>query len=130
MSFTFTEVEKDSLLDDLEREIDFVGVMVAQYQIDSEIPLAKYDFRDKEMFSSFFKQLAEYANLGWKSKTNCDWNFSKFPYRDSSDTIKGLIRILKTGGAYTQDTGAPYSDEEATRIEEKYRKGFQKDSES
>lgn len=126
MSFTFTEEITDEILDRLVREVGYVDVKVAQYRIDSEIPLDTYDFQDQEKFRLFFHQFSEYANERWKLATKTEWDFSGFPFRESSEIIKGLFRILKTGGPHGED----HSEDEATRTEERYRKGFQKGSNS
>ncbi|MGY5876988.1 MAG: hypothetical protein RTU30_14655 [Candidatus Thorarchaeota archaeon] len=125
MMFDFTEEIADDILDELVRELE-VGVVVAQYKIESEISLDTYDFQDEGKYRLFFEYFAEYANERWKLKTNVDWDFSMFPFRESSDILSGLYRILKTGSAY----GNLLGDEESARIEEKYRKGLQKDSNS
>ena len=123
--FKFTEALYDETLEELVREIPS-GVVAVKYLIESDTPIRTYDFEDQENYKSFFEQFATSANSQWKSKTNVEWDFSQFPFRESSDILRGLYRILKTGGVYTESL----SDEEAARIEEKYRQRFQKDSQT
>ena len=117
-------------MEELKKQIHFVSVSIAQYQIESQISLDSYEFRDKKKFRSFFTQFATYANERWQEKTGEEWDFGKFPFRKSRDTIKGLFRILKTGGTYTTDEGEPYSEDAALKIEEYHRKKLQKDAQS
>ena len=126
MSFKFTEVQKDDLFEELEQELGFVSRVLAQYHVNSEVSLETYDFQDKDKYRSFFEQFGESENDEWKIKTDCDWDFGKFPYRELSDSTRGLVRILKTGGAYSEKNGAPYEDEEAVALEITYLEGFRK----
>ncbi|MHA1928968.1 MAG: hypothetical protein ACTSV2_10385 [Candidatus Thorarchaeota archaeon] len=126
MSFKFTEVQKDDLFEELEQELGFVSRVLAQYHVNSEISLETYDFKDKDNYRSFFEQFGESENSEWKIKTDCDWDFGKFPYRESSDTTRGLVRILKTGGAYDEENGALHEDKEAIDLENTYLEGFRK----
>ncbi|MGY5853097.1 MAG: hypothetical protein RTU92_05985 [Candidatus Thorarchaeota archaeon] len=121
----FTEEITDDILDELVRKLE-VGAVVAQYKIESDISLDDYEFQDEENYREFFTQFAEYANERWKVKTSVDWDFNLFPFRESSNILCGLYRVLKTGSAY----GHLFSDEEAAKVEEKYRKALQRDSQS
>ncbi len=129
-TMSFEELEPDEFILALKNEILFVEVNIAQYHILSQTPLADYDFEKQDSYHAFFDAFAKYANSRWKEKTGDKWDFSKFPFRKSDEIIKGLFRILKTGGAYTSDEGEPYTEEEATRIEQKHRKALQGDAES
>jgi len=111
--FTFIEEITDEVLDELVREVE-VEVVVAQYKIESDISLETYDFKNPDKYRLFFKQFAEYANEKWKWKSSVDWDFSMFPFREPSDTLKGLYRILKTGSSY----GSSLSEAETAIIEE------------
>jgi len=130
MSFEFEELELDELVIDLKNDIHFVLVNIAQYRVDSQSKLDSYEFHQQEKYRVFFTQFGEYANPRWKQQTGKDWDFGKFPFRKSDEVIKGLFRILKTGGAYTSAEGEPYTEEEAARIEEKHRKALQGDADS
>jgi hypothetical protein len=123
--FTFLEETPDDALMEISRELP-TRVHVAQYLIKCDTPLCQYEFQNEEKYSVFFSDFARYASSGWKDKTSVDWDFSKFPFREPVDTLRGVHRVLKTGGAYTQGIG----EEEASRSEERLRRGLQKDSAS
>ncbi|MBD3406913.1 MAG: hypothetical protein GF411_12420 [Candidatus Lokiarchaeota archaeon] len=129
MSFKFIEVEKDGFFLELERVLGFVSTEFAQYHIDSDVSLKEYDFHDRKKYREFFKQFAESENEAWKLKTTLEWDFSIFPYRESTDFLKGIFHILRTGGAYGEDDGAPYQETEALEIVSKYDTEFKRDSE-
>ena len=126
MPLKFTEIENDETLNEIYSILDFVEVEVAQYKIDTSEPLAKYDFKDPEQYKRFFEQFAEDANPLWKWRTRGEWDFTKVPYREPSDTIKGVYRLLRTGGAYSET----YEKSKAMEIEQDLRNRFKKDSES
>ncbi|MGY5878737.1 MAG: hypothetical protein RTV31_00745 [Candidatus Thorarchaeota archaeon] len=122
---TFTEEIPHEIFYKLERDLNVVS-SYGQYRINSEINLDTYDFKDQEKYRLFFKQFAEFANPLWKEKTSVEWDFSSFPFREPSDIIQGLYRIWKTGGAYSNGL----SDSLTSKLEEKYRMAFQKESKS
>jgi hypothetical protein len=125
MTFKFTEVEPDNTLNELYQILKaLVDTEVAQYDIETDIPLTDYPFQDSSKFNEFFCDLSDYANQHWTSRVNNEWDFSKVPFRKSSDKIDGLYKILRTGGAYSEN----YQKREALDIEEKFRKQLQKDS--
>jgi hypothetical protein len=123
--FKFSECEPDNALKELYQILKgLVDTEVAQYNIETEIHLSDYPFNDRSKFNDFFYDLSEYANHLWALRVNNDWDFSKVPFRKSSGMIDGLYKILRTGGAYSEN----YSKNEALNIEEKIRRQFQKDS--
>ncbi|MHA2210283.1 MAG: hypothetical protein ACXABV_14055 [Candidatus Thorarchaeota archaeon] len=126
MPLKFTEVENDETLNELYSILDFVEVEVAQYKIDASEPIMKYDFKDKKQYKKFFEQFAADANPLWRGRARGEWDFAKVPFREPSDTVKGVYRLLRTGGAYSET----YERGKASEIEENLRKRFKKDSES
>ncbi|MHA2003363.1 MAG: hypothetical protein ACXACG_16050 [Candidatus Thorarchaeota archaeon] len=126
MNLKFTEVDNDETLNELYSILDFVEVEVAQYKIDASEPITKYDFKDPEKFKNFFEQFAADANPLWRGRARGEWDFAKVPYRESSATVKGVYRLLRTGGAYSET----YEEGKASEIEEDLRKRFKKDSDS
>ncbi|MHA2303015.1 MAG: hypothetical protein ACXACD_18875, partial [Candidatus Thorarchaeota archaeon] len=99
MPLKFTEVENDETLNELYSILDFVEVEVAQYKIDASEPIMKYDFKDKKQYKKFFEQFAADANPLWRGRARGEWDFAKVPFREPSDTVKGVYRLLRTGGA-------------------------------
>lgn len=125
MNFKFREVETDGTLKELYRILKhLVDTEVAQYDIETDIPLVDYPFQDASKYNEFFCDLSDYANQLWTSRVNNDWDFSKVPFRKSSDKIDGLYKILRVGGAYSEN----HQKKEAIKIEENLRRHFQKDS--
>jgi hypothetical protein len=123
--FKFFECEPDNALKELYQALKgLVDTEVAQYNIETEIHLSDYPFHDRSKFNDFFLDLSEHANHRWALRVNNDWDFSKVPFRESSDMIDGLYKILRTGGSYSEN----YSKSEAQNIEEKIRRQLQKDS--
>ena len=125
MIFKFIECEPDNALKELYQVLKgLVDTEVAQYNIETEMHLLEYPFYDQSKFNDFLLDLSEHANHQWALRVNNDWDFSKVPFRKSSHMIAGLYKILRTGGAYSEN----YSKSEALNIEEKIRRQFQKDS--
>jgi len=125
LNFTFREVEPDDALKELHQILKaIVDTELAQYDIESDLLLVDYPFEDPSKYNDFFSGLSEHANQKWATRVNNDWDFSKVPFRKSSDKIDGLYKILRTGGAYSEN----YHKSEALNIEEKIRRRFQKDS--
>ncbi|MFX1605420.1 MAG: hypothetical protein ACFFDD_05885 [Promethearchaeota archaeon] len=125
MNFTFRDVEADDALKELRQILKtIVDTEVAQYIIETDLSLVDYPFNDPSKYSDFFHDLSDDANQQWASRVNSDWDFSKVPFRRSSDRIDGLYKILRTGGAYSEN----YPKGKALKIEDKIRRQFQKDS--
>ena len=125
MTFKFNEMEPDDTLKELRHILKtLVDSELAQYEIETDLPLLDYPFQDSSKYNEFFQDLSDYANQQWSSRVNSDWDFSRVPFRKSSDKIDGLYKILRTGGAYSKN----YQKEEALNIEEKIRRQLQKDT--
>jgi hypothetical protein len=132
MKLTFTEEDPDETLEELSTILGFVEVEIAQYFVESDESLEDFDFGNPTEYRTFFSQFADYANPLWNSRMRGDWDFSKVPYRYPSDIIKGVYRILRTGGAYSgagKDANA-LGKVEALEVEGRLRAGFQKNANS
>ena len=132
MKLTFAEEDPDETLEELTSILGFIEVEVAQYFVESDEQLEYCDFEDPTEYKKFFTQFAEYANPLWSARTGTQWDFGRVPFRDSSSTISGVYRILRTGGAYSGAGKDAYAVEktEAIEIEGQLRSGFQKNANS
>lgn len=83
-------------------------------------------FENEESYSTFFKLFSDYANPLWRERVCVDWDFAKVPFRRSIERIDGLLKILRTGGAYSEE----YTKNEASKIEERFRTEIQRDAPS
>ncbi|MHA1934548.1 MAG: hypothetical protein ACW97A_04655 [Candidatus Thorarchaeota archaeon] len=125
MKLEFNEVESDEILEELNIIVgSLVETITAQYEFKFEGILKLDDFIDIKRYDSFYEQFALFANKMWMSKTGHNWDFSKVPFKSSSEKIDGLIKILRTGGAYSEE----YDKAQSLEIEEGFRKRFQEDS--
>lgn len=126
ISWGFSQTEADDLVNDLIDSLKEVNVqnIVAHYKIETRQPLEEFNFNDKLKYAQFMIDFADYANSGWKAETNHDWDFSKVPYRTSSEKIHGLIKIFQSGGAY----GSGVSRGKALELELGVRQNFQQNS--
>jgi len=124
---SFEEIEPDQHLKELKAILDsLVDSEVAQYQIKSDQSLEGFDFENEESYSTFFKLFSDYANPLWRERVCVDWDFARVPFRRSSERIDGLLKILRTGGAYSEQ----YTKDAAYKIEEKIRTEIQRDAPS
>lgn len=128
VSWSFYQKEVDEIINELLetlREFNTDNIVV-HYKIKNISPLDEFNFHDKMKFREFMADFASFANFQWKVETRCDWDFSKVPFRMSSEKIEGLIKIFQTGGAYSQGVGK----KRALELEESIRHQFQQNSDN
>lgn len=70
-----------------------VETIVIQSEIKTDLELTKQFFRDQKNFSLFFKEFANYANPTWNKDYSRNWDFSKVPFKESSERIEGLSKF-------------------------------------
>ena len=125
MTFNFIETEPDDALSELNNFVGvLVGSIVMQYKIETNQQLNIQFFRNQDNYILFFKEFADYANSTWNEKFSGNWDFKEVPFRESSKKIDGVIKILRTGGPYSE----VFEKNIAMILEEEFRKKFQKDS--
>ncbi|MFX1518671.1 MAG: hypothetical protein ACFFCD_01930 [Promethearchaeota archaeon] len=127
MILSFEKIEPDEHLKELKSTLDSLVVAeVAQYQIKSDQSLESFDFENEESYSTFFKLFSDYANPLWRERVYADWDFARVPFRRSNERIDGLLKILRTGGAYSEQ----YTKDVAYRFEKQFRTEIQRDAPS
>ena len=127
MKFSFKEVQPDEALSELLKTLRFLVVTeVAQYKIESDVSLFNYPFDEEQKYRAFFDAFSDYASPKWTSRVDGNWDFSKVPFRRSTEKMDGIYKILRTGGAQSET----YNVSEALTIEETLRISFQKGAES
>lgn len=126
MSFEFTEIRTDDeILTDVFNTLrSLVLTIMGYYKISGHEQLSQSYFRNEDNYRAFFNEFARFANDFWSIETNFPWDFSSVPYKESSEQIDGLIKILRTGGAHSEC----YSIAETNEIEENFRTYLQSDS--
>jgi hypothetical protein len=127
MVFSFHEIQPGDTLDELYNTLkSLVVVEVAQYKIQSDIPLTEYPFHEESAYHEFFESFSQYANPLWSSRLGVQWDFSRVPFRKSSSKLDGVYKILRTGGAQSET----HLKDDALAIEERFRIKFQKGASS
>jgi hypothetical protein len=123
MTFSFQEVQPDYALEELYKTLrSLVVTEIAQYEIESDYPLADYPFHEEEKYRVFFDAFSEYASPLWNTRVDGEWDFSKFPFRKSARIMDGIYKLLRTGGASSET----HNSDEALTVEEILRIRFQK----
>ncbi|MHA2135542.1 MAG: hypothetical protein ACW99J_16920 [Candidatus Thorarchaeota archaeon] len=123
--FTFSETDPSETLLEAQTILRaMVDVEVAQYKISSIESFDASLFKDRSNYASFFEQFGRYANQNWERRTGHKWDFARTQFSTLRERIDGLVRILRTGGAYSEGQG----QDEALSIERDFRMRLQGDS--
>lgn len=97
MKLAFKPIKPDAAIQSITTLLESIVLVKAeQYEIDTDVHLNHSFFADSRKFRFFFEEFARFANPLWGK----EWNFSKFPFRQTAKELTCLYPVLKRNGVY------------------------------